>query len=227
MTLPTSTRTGYTFNGWYTAASGGTKVNSITIPINGQTVYAQWTKLPGLSGQALSVGREVTLGGEKFYVIEDSPASNGNVKLISKFNLNTAGSSQQNASYSTTDCVFSSYQYWDGDSENLNKDFAPAGSAYQKAKAYGAAKGGTGRLMTYAEATALQSKNTNVLYGLNIGATDNYLRYWLGESHSFLGFNGDVSFAYGDQRFIGYSKYGNSVACGVRAVVEVSKSKIT
>ena len=25
-TLPTTSRTGYTFNGWYTAASGGTKV---------------------------------------------------------------------------------------------------------------------------------------------------------------------------------------------------------
>ncbi len=44
-TLPTPTRTGYTFKGWYTAASGGTKVtSSTTVSITAaQTLYAQWT----------------------------------------------------------------------------------------------------------------------------------------------------------------------------------------
>ena len=43
-TLPTSTRTGYTFNGWYTAKSGGTKITtSTTMPANNVTYYAQWT----------------------------------------------------------------------------------------------------------------------------------------------------------------------------------------
>ena len=48
ITLPTATRAGYDFNGWYTAATGGTKVgdagdtyNPTTSPI---TLYAQWTK---------------------------------------------------------------------------------------------------------------------------------------------------------------------------------------
>lgn len=43
--LPTPTRTGYTFNGWYTSASGGTKITDttkVTITAN-QTLYAQWT----------------------------------------------------------------------------------------------------------------------------------------------------------------------------------------
>lgn len=43
--MPVPTRTGYTFNGWYTAASGGTKVDSntkVSITAN-QTLYAQWT----------------------------------------------------------------------------------------------------------------------------------------------------------------------------------------
>ena len=35
------TRTGYTFDGWYTAASGGTKVTQITA-IGNQTYYAHW-----------------------------------------------------------------------------------------------------------------------------------------------------------------------------------------
>lgn len=44
-TLPTPTRSGYTFNGWYTATSGGTKITSsstVSIVAN-QTLYAQWT----------------------------------------------------------------------------------------------------------------------------------------------------------------------------------------
>ena len=42
-TLPTSTRTGYTFNGWYTSASGGTKISSATKVTGNVTYYAQWT----------------------------------------------------------------------------------------------------------------------------------------------------------------------------------------
>ncbi|MBE6686879.1 MAG: hypothetical protein E7591_06565 [Ruminococcaceae bacterium] len=43
--LPAPTRTGYTFNGWFTAATGGTQVTSstkVTITSN-QTLYAHWT----------------------------------------------------------------------------------------------------------------------------------------------------------------------------------------
>ncbi len=42
--LPTPTRSGYAFTGWYTAASGGTKVTSDTIysVTDDQTLYAQW-----------------------------------------------------------------------------------------------------------------------------------------------------------------------------------------
>ena len=43
ITLPLPTKTGYTFNGWFTASTGGTKLNStMAIPVNGQTIYAQW-----------------------------------------------------------------------------------------------------------------------------------------------------------------------------------------
>lgn len=51
ITLPSATRTGYTFNGWFDAASGGTKIgvagDSYTpagsVDIN---MYAQWTAIP-------------------------------------------------------------------------------------------------------------------------------------------------------------------------------------
>ena len=49
ITLPSDTYPGHSFNGWFTAANGGTKVGSAgspyTIPAGGITLYAQWTSL--------------------------------------------------------------------------------------------------------------------------------------------------------------------------------------
>lgn len=43
-TLPTPTRSGYTFDGWYTTTTGGTKItSSMTVSLTGnQTLYAHW-----------------------------------------------------------------------------------------------------------------------------------------------------------------------------------------
>ncbi len=40
--LPVPTRTGYTLNGWYTARTGGEKVETTTVPTGNTTLYAQW-----------------------------------------------------------------------------------------------------------------------------------------------------------------------------------------
>lgn len=40
---PTPTRTGYTFNGWFASASGGTPLATDTVFTEDTTVYAQWT----------------------------------------------------------------------------------------------------------------------------------------------------------------------------------------
>ena len=42
-TLPTATRTGYTFSGWWTVATGGTQVTAPTIVMSNVTYYAHWT----------------------------------------------------------------------------------------------------------------------------------------------------------------------------------------
>ena len=44
-TLPTATKSGYTFDGWYTSGSGGTKITeNTTVSLTGnQTLYAHWT----------------------------------------------------------------------------------------------------------------------------------------------------------------------------------------
>lgn len=63
-TLPVPTRDYYTFNGWYTAASGGTKVTSDTIMNSTEdvTLYAQWTINPTsgwIKASELPAGAEI------------------------------------------------------------------------------------------------------------------------------------------------------------------------
>ncbi|MBR4661110.1 MAG: S-layer homology domain-containing protein, partial [Clostridia bacterium] len=41
--LPTPSRSGYGFDGWYTSSSGGTKVTTSTVFYSNTTVYAHWT----------------------------------------------------------------------------------------------------------------------------------------------------------------------------------------
>ncbi len=44
-TLPTPTRNGYSFKGWYTAANGGTAVNMTMKVTSNMTIYAHWESL--------------------------------------------------------------------------------------------------------------------------------------------------------------------------------------
>lgn len=43
-TLPSASRSYYTFNGWYTAATGGSKVSASSTFTSSTTLYAQWTE---------------------------------------------------------------------------------------------------------------------------------------------------------------------------------------
>ncbi|MDQ1344399.1 MAG: hypothetical protein QG650_1120 [Patescibacteria group bacterium] len=55
-TLPSNpTRTGYTFNGWFTATSGGTQITTATVVTAAVTWYAQWTA-SFTCGTTISVG---------------------------------------------------------------------------------------------------------------------------------------------------------------------------
>ena len=45
ITLPTPSKSGYTFVGWYTASSGGTKVSNTYTPAGNVTLYAHWTNV--------------------------------------------------------------------------------------------------------------------------------------------------------------------------------------
>lgn len=56
-TLPTPTRTGYSFNGWFTATTGGTQVTDSTTytTTSDSTIFAQWTaSIPVFSDQSIT-----------------------------------------------------------------------------------------------------------------------------------------------------------------------------
>lgn len=52
ITMPTAQRSGYTFDGWFTAPTGGTLVTptyaASTIPVADMTLYAHWTRQPNV-----------------------------------------------------------------------------------------------------------------------------------------------------------------------------------
>ena len=60
--LPTPTRSGYTFNGWFTAASGGEQVTVDTVFSQDSMIYAQWTAVStGGSGGSSATRYPVTV----------------------------------------------------------------------------------------------------------------------------------------------------------------------
>lgn len=178
------------------------------------------------------IGDEVTVGGEQFYVLNWDNNLN-TVDLISKYNLNTEGTAQQNAAYETTACEFSSTNYWSSsftsDPFNLN-DFIgyKATDAIGKAKSYGRSKGAvSSRLLSYEEADALKSKassNTKIdtmLWG-TANSANGFLAYWLGSASN----TNYVWYVYGNFGSL-YNYNYNSSYGGVRPVITVLKSKIS
>ena len=68
-TLPIPTRMGYTFDGWYTAKTGGAKVTKDTVvtATANHTLYARWSPIPAepisiindLKDQTIDYGKDV------------------------------------------------------------------------------------------------------------------------------------------------------------------------
>ena len=77
-TLPTPTRTGYTFTGWFTAASGGTKVSTTTTMGAGNvTVYAQWTANTYTINYNANGGTGTTASSSHTYGVAKALTNNG------------------------------------------------------------------------------------------------------------------------------------------------------
>jgi uncharacterized repeat protein (TIGR02543 family) len=115
ITLPYTYKTNYTFNGWYTAASGGTRVGGIYEGYQpstsvSTTLYAQWTLTPisqnyspsiygsGISGTSLSVSS----GGYSNGTLQSTKIAY-NAGNIFNSGTTTAPSLVQNSPYTITD----------------------------------------------------------------------------------------------------------------------------
>ncbi len=204
----------------YTKSSGTT----VTVKAALDELY---TKVP-----TKAIGDEVTVGGEQFYVLNwDNNCDT--VDLIAKYNLNKAGTAQQNAAYGATACKFSSTNYWSSSFTsspfNLN-DFIgfKETDALGKAKSYGRSKGAvSSRLLSYEEANALKTKASSdtKIETMLLGKenTNGYLKYWLGSAFG----SGSVWRVVGNDSDLSHYLYDFSSNNGVRPVITVLKSKIS
>lgn len=106
VSLPNPTKTGYTFEGWYTSASGGTKIGdggSAYTPTNNITLYAQWSA-------------------NKYYL-----NLNGVIDSIPKDSLSGFGTADVyiNGALVSDDCI-DYYSQWDYGTSYSIKDIKPA-----------------------------------------------------------------------------------------------------
>ena len=96
--LPTVTRTNYTFSGWYTAASGGTFIGSagasFTPTSTGNTYYARWTaNTPVFSDSSITTStfRVGTPYSESNNSVTASPVTSYSISGISGLSINSSG----------------------------------------------------------------------------------------------------------------------------------------
>ena len=100
-TLPTPTRAGYTFDGWYTSATGGTKITSSTkvTATGNQTLYAHWTCNHSYTSQIVTAATCCSTGTKKYTC---KTCGNTYTETIAKnANNHTGGTELKNAKTAT------------------------------------------------------------------------------------------------------------------------------
>ena len=174
---------------------------------------------------AYNVGDQVTVGGENFYVIKASSASEEKVTLLAEKNIDTTTMAQSD---SANTIAFSSTIYWSGIEGitypyNLNNTATSANTdAIAIAKAYGTTKGVEGRLMTVEEVVVLGGDKEKYST-MNCPSWINLSAFWLGsasEADSAWSVYGYYGYS------LGYNNFSNTNNWGVRPVVEISKDLI-
>ena len=138
-TLPSPTRTGYTFNGWFTAQTGGTQIKAdtkVTIIAN-QTIYAHWTAntytvtananggtIPTTSGWTVASGgatatKQVTY--DSTYGTLPTPTRNG-YTFNGWFTAQTGGSKVESSTTVKTASNHTIYAHWTINTYTLSID---------------------------------------------------------------------------------------------------------
>ena len=174
--------------------------------------------------ETYTVGDEVTIGKESFYVIADDA---NKVILLTKDRIDVENLVQ---SANANNIAFSSTNYWSTETNieglDLNKYPIPEGvtSVITTAKEYGAKVGGTGRLIAYEEATTLQTVDSDILYGTNGKSSGSSFNYWMGIAHA----SDKVKIVLGEEGgMLLYYDFNSPISVGVRPVVEISKANLS
>lgn len=137
--LPTPTRTGYTFNGWYTAASGGTKIGNggaSYTPTANITIYAQWTIVKytisynANGGNASSVPASQTKDyNESGFKLSSTVPTRANVTTTYTVTYNANGGSVGTASATATKTTTYPFSKWNTAANGSGTNYA-AGASY-------------------------------------------------------------------------------------------------
>ena len=119
--LPTPTRTGYTFAGWYTAASGGNQVTSGTTvsTASNHTLYAHWNKVytaVGLVTNGSNTSVAANPYGFNGTIIKCSPGATATMQMRESF---IHSGTNNGHSYSQT-ISYKSYMGSDATLSNVN-----------------------------------------------------------------------------------------------------------
>ncbi|MDE6292362.1 MAG: InlB B-repeat-containing protein, partial [Bacilli bacterium] len=176
-TLPVPTRSGYTFGGWYTEETGGTKVESTTkvaITAN-QTLYAHWTAKSytvtlsaGTGGKVSATSISVNYGGTNTFTV--TPNSGYYLKSISCTNgYTTDAQTGKNQTAAQTVTV-----------SNNNKDSVSTCTASFDQTIV--------NIVTQIT-NLVETDTTNLAYD---GTTDNNLRYIGANPNNYVTFNGEL-----------------------------------
>ena len=120
-TLPTATRTGYEFLGWFTAASGGEQVTAETVVTADVTFYAHWRQI-GAFAETLDMGASglvFTTGGNANWYVQSSMVYSGSTAMRS----GTIGHSQSTWMQTTVVGPATVSFYWKVSSESVSFDW--------------------------------------------------------------------------------------------------------
>jgi uncharacterized repeat protein (TIGR02543 family) len=107
ITLPAATKDGNTFNGWYTASTGGTlrgTSGASYTPTADETLYAQFTENSGTGGDADASWKNNVMNPASFFTFGSNTSVSTNAKTISDVNythsINMSSKSNQSSSNS-------------------------------------------------------------------------------------------------------------------------------
>jgi uncharacterized repeat protein (TIGR02543 family) len=146
--LPTPTRTGYTFAGWFTAAIGGEGVTAGTIAAGDATIYAHWTADEAIytiafnaNGGAISLASKTVTGGQAYGVLP-TPTRTG-YTFAGWFTAATGGAKVSTGTIAAGDATL--YAHWQAKSYkatfNANKGKVSGKAKLAKRVKYGSKLG--------------------------------------------------------------------------------------